>query len=178
MVRPPSAGRIDPSIEFDPDLTQPYVDEYIVGFSKTVSRDCSPWTQLSSTVVTPRPMPFSTSTGSIPTGRTNPFVGFGLIDPNMGIIYQQTNNSWSKLNYTALEITVTKRLSRKLSSHSRDSTSQWHHISGTWNPGDPARFIQPDHFANNKADVHAPWQQRAEQPSARQRNLSYAPTWR
>jgi hypothetical protein len=27
---------------------------------------------------------------------------------------------------------------------------QWQHLSGTWNPTDPARFIQPDAFANNK----------------------------
>jgi hypothetical protein len=28
---------------------------------------------------------------------------------------------------------------------------QWHHLSGTWNPTDPAKFIQPDHFANDRA---------------------------
>jgi hypothetical protein len=27
---------------------------------------------------------------------------------------------------------------------------QWQHISGTWNPTDPARFIQPDAFPSDK----------------------------
>ena len=27
---------------------------------------------------------------------------------------------------------------------------QWQHDSGTWNPTDPARFIQPDAFPNNR----------------------------
>src|SRR5206468_5207691 len=26
---------------------------------------------------------------------------------------------------------------------------QWQHLDGTWNPTDPARFIQPDAFADN-----------------------------
>ena len=27
---------------------------------------------------------------------------------------------------------------------------QWQHMSGDWNPTDPARFIQPSAFANDK----------------------------
>ena len=27
---------------------------------------------------------------------------------------------------------------------------QWQHLEGTWNPTDPAKFIQPDAFANNR----------------------------
>ena len=27
---------------------------------------------------------------------------------------------------------------------------QWQHLEGTWNPSDPAQFIQPDAFPNNK----------------------------
>ena len=49
--------------------------------------------------------------GMYPGGPNQPFGGFGLIDPNQGAIYQQTNNSWSALNYTALEITITKNMS-------------------------------------------------------------------
>jgi hypothetical protein len=30
------------------------------------------------------------------------------------------------------------------------ATRQWQHLDGTWNPTDPARFIQPDAFPNNR----------------------------
>ena len=29
-------------------------------------------------------------------------------------------------------------------------TRQWQHLNGTWNPTDPARFVQPDAFENNR----------------------------
>ena len=30
------------------------------------------------------------------------------------------------------------------------ATRQWQHLNGTWNPTDPARFVQPDAFDNNR----------------------------
>ena len=68
---------------------------------------------------------------------------------NRGILQQQTNNTWSALNYTALEITAAKNLAHGVQ-FVVALNRQWQHLSGTWNPTDPARFIQPDAFANNK----------------------------
>ena len=175
IIYPPTAGRIDPSIEFDSELTQPHVDEYIVGFRKQFPgllavdaalihrRNANTYALLD-------------VNGIYPDGPHQSFVGFGLIDPNYGILYQQTNNSWSKLIYTALEITVTKRLSRSFQAIA-GFNRQWHHISGTWNPGDPARFIQPDHFANNKA-MYMPRGNNEHNSLRPGSATSYAPTWR
>jgi hypothetical protein len=54
---------------------------------------------------------------------------------------------------------------------------QWHHISGTWNPGDPARFIQPDHFPNDKL-LYMPRGNNEQQSLSSSTALTYGPTWR
>src|SRR5918996_1200743 len=50
--------------------------------------------------------------GFYPDGPGLPFGGFGKVDPNQGIINQQTNNTWSQLKYQALEVTLTKNPSK------------------------------------------------------------------
>ena len=87
--------------------------------------------------------------GIYPDGPGKPFVGFGRVDPTRGIYFQQTNSTWSKYVYTGLEVTVSKQMSNRyqflVGIH-----RQWQHQTGTWNPTDPARFIQPDAFPNDK----------------------------
>ena len=39
---------------------------------------------------------------------------------------------------------------------------QWHKMDGTWNPTDPAGFVQPDPLPNNAQPLHAARQQRRE----------------
>jgi carboxypeptidase family protein len=134
--------------EFDPKLHQPYVDEFIVGFRKQL-----PYA-LGIDVATIHRVYKDTYgridiNGFYPSGPNQPFGGFGKVDPTRGIVYQQTNNSWSRLNYTALEITATKNLSRGLQ-FMAGINRQWQHISGDWNPTDPALFIQPSAFPNDK----------------------------
>ena len=87
--------------------------------------------------------------GIYPSGPNQPFGGFGLVDPNQGIVYRLTNNDWSAMHYHALQITVAKNLSHNFQAMAAIH-QQWQHDSGTWNPTDPARFIQPDAFPNNR----------------------------
>lgn len=136
------------SFQFDPDISQPYVDEFILGFRKQF-----PW-QIALDVAGitrkyKKTYALIDINGFYPDRPGQPFQGFGRIDPNRGILQQQTNNTWSALNYTALEITAAKNLSRGVQ-FVVAVNRQWQHMSGTWNPTDPARFIQPDAFANNK----------------------------
>ena len=35
--------------------------------------------------------------------------GFGRVDSNRGLVYQQTNNAWSTLEWKAIEATITCR---------------------------------------------------------------------
>lgn len=136
------------SYEFDPNLHQPYVDEFIVGFRKQFrgqwSTDVS-WMKRSYKDMYAR----VDINGRYPTGPGQPFLGFGLVDPNRGVVFQQTNNSWSTLEWQALEVTVAKNLSNNFQAMI-GINRQWQEFGGTWNPTDPALFIQPDTFASDK----------------------------
>jgi hypothetical protein len=46
--------------------------------------------------------------GIYPRGPNRPFGGFGLADPNQGIIRQQTNATWSKVVVTDVEAILAK----------------------------------------------------------------------
>ena len=158
-----------------PDLHQPYIDEFIVGFRRQFGWQMGldigyinraykdTWAEVD-------------INGFYPDGPGLPFGGFGKVDPNQGIVRQQTNNTWSQLKYQAIELTVTKNMSHGfqfIGSFNR----QWHKIDGTWNPTDPARFVQPDHFANN-ANLYMPRGNNEENSLPDTGNeLSYGPTW-
>jgi hypothetical protein len=133
--------------EFADGLHQPYVDEYIIGLRRQFRGQFSVdvagiwrtykdnWARVD-------------INGIYPSGPNQPFGGFGNIDPNRGIIFQQQNNSWSTLDYSALEVTVAKNMSNNfqmLAGFNR----QWQDFGGTWNPTDPARFIQPNAFPSD-----------------------------
>ncbi len=132
----------------DPDLHQPFVDEFILGFRKQF-----PW-QISMDVAgINRTYKDNYATfdinGRYPSAPGQPFGGFGLVDPNRGIVPRQTNNTWSTLNYTGLEVTLAKNFSKGFQIGG-GFNRQWHHYGGTWNPTDPARFIQPDAFMSHQ----------------------------
>lgn len=163
--------------QFDPDLHQPFVDELILGYRKQlpyrigidvagihrVYKDTYGRVDIN---------------GIYPDGPNKPFGGFGLVDPNQGIIYRQTNNTWSRLNYTALEITITKNLSQGIQLIS-GINRQWQHISGDWNPHDPARYIQPSAFPNNRL-LYQPRGNNEDNSlpiTAGTNTLTYGPTW-
>jgi len=134
--------------EFDPNLHQPYLDEAIVGYRMqlpyAIGIDVAGIHRVYQDMYARIDI-----NGFYPSGPNQPFGGFGKVDPNRGIVFQQTNNSWSKLNYTALEVTATKNLSHGFQ-FMAGINRQWQHMSGDWNPTDPARFIQPGAFANDK----------------------------
>ncbi len=162
---------------FDPNLHQPYVDEFILGFRKQLPA------QIGIDVAGIHRAYKDTYArleinGIYPSGPNQPFGGFGAIDPNQGAIYQQTNNSWSELNYTALEITITKNMSHGFQLIA-GINRQWQHISGDWNPHDPAKFIQPSAFPNDKL-LYQPRGNNEDDslPLAFGTNtLTYGPTW-
>ncbi len=135
------------ALAFDPDLHQPFVDEYAVGYAKQFPG------QISLDVSFNRRYfkdgyAESDINGFYPDGPNQPFRGFGRVDPNQGLIMQQTNATWSTVVVTNLEAMVAKNLSNNFQVVGT-FTRQWQHLDGTWNPTDPALFIQPDAFPNN-----------------------------
>lgn len=163
--------------QFDPNLHQPYVDEFILGFRKQLPYQFGidvagiqrtykdTYAQLE-------------INGIYPSGPNQPFGGFGAVDPTRGTVFQQTNNSWSRLNYAALEITVTKNFSHRFQIIA-GINRQWQHISGDWNPHDPAKFIQPSAFPNNRL-LYMPRgnnEQNSLPLATGGTTLTYGPTW-
>jgi hypothetical protein len=148
VVTTPARSASIASSEFDSELHQPYVDEFIVGFRKQfpgqLSVDAS-WMKRSYKDMYAR----VDINGIYPSGPNQPFGGFGAIDRNRGIVFQQTNNSWSTLEWQALEITLAKNLSKNFQAMA-GINRQWQEFGGTWNPTDPALFIQPGAFASDK----------------------------
>jgi len=76
----------------------------------------------------------------------NVFVGYR--NESFNDIYKITNNVWNWPVYTFLEFQATKQTARfqALASY----THQRRRLAGTWQPNDPASFIQPDAFPNRK----------------------------
>ena len=134
--------------QFDPGMSQPIIDEFIVGYRRQfpgqVSLDVAGINRKIHNMFAQTDI-----NGIYPSGPNQPFGGFGLVDPNQGIVYRLTNNDWSAMYYYALQITLAKNLSRNFQAMAAIHR-QWQHDSGTWNPTDPARFIQPDAFPNNR----------------------------
>jgi hypothetical protein len=176
IVSPATTAAIA-AYQFDPNLHQPYLDEFIVGYRKQF-----PYALGIDVAAIQRTYKDTYAqieiNGRYPDGPYKPFGGYGLVDPTQGNVFQQTNNSWSRLNYTALEITITKNLSHNFQLIS-GVNRQWQHISGDWNPHDPARYIQPDAFANDKL-LYQPRGNNEENSlplTPGTNRLTYGPTW-
>ena len=136
------------ALAFDPNVHQPYVDEVVVGFARQFKG------QFSLDVSATR-RAFKDGYGEIdingfyPSGPNQPFGGFGRVDPNRGLVMQQTNAAWSDVIVTDFEAVLAKNLSHNFQAIVT-ATRQFQHLEGTWNPTDAARFIQPDRFPNNR----------------------------
>ena len=143
----PAATQELSGIEFNKNLHNPFVDEFVVGFAKQF-----PGRVALDVAATHRKLRDGYTlidiNGRYPSGPNQPFLGFGLVDPNRGQILQENNRTWAHVNMTNIEATLAKNLSHNLQG-TLSVTHQWHSIEGTWGPTDPARFIQPDAFENN-----------------------------
>jgi hypothetical protein len=144
----PAATAAISGLAFDPDLHQPYLDEFVLGFARQFRGQVSLDVSASRRYFTDGYAEVDIN-GIYPDGPNQPFGGFGRVDPNRGVIMQQTNATWSKIVVTNIEAIIAKNLSHNFQVMT-SLTRQWQHIDGTWNPTDPARFIQPDAFPNNR----------------------------
>ena len=174
VYSPPASG-LPPEALFDPDIGQPFVDELIGGVRRQFRGQFS----LDVAVVHRRyndNYAFLEQNGYWPASSpAQPPLGefqFGRVDIDQGTVYQQTNTTWTDLVYTALEITSAKRTERMQAT--LNINRQWQHYAGDWNPTDPARFISPEKFNNDKA-LNMP---RGNRDHNSLPTSSYSPTWR
>ncbi|MBE3135683.1 MAG: TonB-dependent receptor, partial [Acidobacteria bacterium] len=144
----PPVTRALADLEADPKLHQPFIDEFVLGYRRQFPGQIS--IDVSGVRRYMRHTPAQIEiNGFWPDGPGQPFTGFGKVDPTRGTFYQQTNNTWNKYVLTAIDAVVAKNMSRGVQLMATFSR-QWQKLDGTWNPTDPARFIQPDAFANNR----------------------------
>jgi len=137
----PATVKVTPNQRVDPNLHQPSVNEWGAGYGRQFKGGVTTGIDYLHRRFVDRPTLVETN------GLYNGDVFAGYKDPAFNEIYLGTNNQWNTPVYDSLELSVTKRTNRMqaIASYVR----QWRHIDGTWQPNDPASFIQPDAFANN-----------------------------
>ena len=134
-----AASANNPNRVMDSRYHQPYVNEWAAGYRRQLPAQ-------SSVDVGFIHRDFRDRTAVVDQNAIydgNRFVGYRNEDqPDVLLV---TNNRWNWPVYSALEIIGTKRTARiqLLGSYTR----AWSHLAGTWQPGDPGAFIQPDAFA-------------------------------
>lgn len=141
FVTPPTAGTLV-NRTTDPDLHQPYVQEWGAGLSRQLRGNAAAHVDVSRRRFLDRPTLVEIN------GRYEGTRFTGYLDEAFNDIHMAANNRWNTPVYTSLELSATKQTPRVqgLASYVR----QWRHIDGTWQPNDPASFIQPGAFANDR----------------------------
>ncbi|MFN2447845.1 MAG: TonB-dependent receptor domain-containing protein [Vicinamibacterales bacterium] len=126
----------------DPDVHQPHVDEWTVGYRRQFPGQLALDAGFVRRFYKDRPAQVEVN------GIYDGGVFSGYRDQTLNDILLITNSEWNWYEYTSLEFLITKRTSnvQLIGSYVR----AWRQIDGTWQPNDPASFIQPDAFANDK----------------------------
>jgi hypothetical protein len=125
-----------------PDYHQPYVQEWTAGYQRQFPGQVTVGANVMHRAYRDYPVAVDTNgvyAGKVFTGYANPaFNQITLVEPNRFF--------WPV--YSGLDVQISKQTSRLqvLASYVR----QWRHLTGTWAPNDPASFIQPGAFANDK----------------------------
>lgn len=139
FVTPPREGTIA-NRSTDPDLHQPWVQEWGAGYSRQFGGRLAAHVDVVRKRFVHRPTLIETN-ASYENG-----VFSGYVDERFNDFHVAANNRWNTPVYSSFEFSLTKQTSRieALASYVR----QWRHIDGTWQPGDPASIIQPHAFPN------------------------------
>ncbi len=141
QVTQPAATRLSSDRRLDPDRHQPYINEWMVAYQRQfpgqLAMDVA-WVNREY-----RDRPALVESNGIYDGG----VFRGVIDESQNLVYLNTNNRWNWFVYNGFEITVSKRTRNMqvLGSYGRN----FQHNDGTWQPNDPASYIQPEAFPNN-----------------------------
>ncbi|MPY88996.1 MAG: TonB-dependent receptor plug domain-containing protein [Luteitalea sp.] len=140
-LRTPGGTQAPVDRVIDPDYHQPYFNEWTVGYRRQLPG------QATVDIAFIRRGYRDRSTLVDENGIYDDGVFRGYRNPELNEMYRLTNNQWNWPMYSSLEAQATKQTDRwqVLSSVSR----QWRHIAGTWQPNDPASFIQPSAFSND-----------------------------
>ena len=137
----PATSAVATNRSIDPKRHQGYVQEWVAGYRRQLP---AAFTFDASYITRDyKDRPAQVDINQIYNGN----VWAGLVDPAQNNVYLITNNRWNWFVYQGIEFTATKQSARLqfISTY----TLAYEHIAGTWQPDDPAAFIQPGTFANN-----------------------------
>ena len=138
----PAQSLIAANRRVDPERHQPFTDEVLLGYRRQLPGQIS----VDATFIRRayKDMPAQVDVNGIYTGG----VFRGYEDVSQNAILLQTNNVWNTPIYTGLEVVGSQRTRR--SQFLVGYTRGFQHLDGTWQPNDPASFIQPTAFANDR----------------------------
>lgn len=126
----------------DPDKHQPFIDEWSVGYRRQLPGGVA--VDAGFTHREYKDLPALVETNGIYEGG----VFKGYRNESFNAIYAIANNRWNRLVYSGIEVNASKRTSwmQLLGGYTRAFPK----VAGTWQPNDPASFLQPDAFPNDK----------------------------
>ena len=126
----------------DPNHHQPFIDEWTLGYSRQLPAGVKVGVDYAHREY--KDLPALVETNGIYDGK----VFKGYKNEAFNQIYAITNNSWNRYVYDGISLNASKRGKRLqiLGAYTR----AFQHNAGTWQPNDPASFIQPDAFDNDK----------------------------
>jgi hypothetical protein len=137
----PASNAVSTNREIDPDRHQGFTDEWIVGYRVQLPGQVAVDVSYIDRAYKDRPALVEEN------GIYDGGVFQGYRDIRFNEINLVTNNRWNWFVYRGLEVTAHKR-SATLQAYTT-YTLAGQHIDGTWQPNDPASFIQPDAFPND-----------------------------
>jgi outer membrane receptor protein involved in Fe transport len=134
----PAASPVSPNRVLDTAYHQPFVEEWAVGYRRQLRGQAS--VDIGYMHRNYKDRTALVEQNAIYNG--NVFEGYQ--NPALNEIFLVTNNQWNWPVYRALEAVFTKQTARfqTVASYTR----VWPYLAGTWQPNDPASFIQPGAF--------------------------------
>jgi hypothetical protein len=138
----PGSNAVSQNRRVDPDRRWPWVDEYLVGYRRQLQGQLTFDVSFIDRQYKHRPAVVEVN------GIYDGGVFRGYRDESQNDIGLVTNNKWNWFVYRGIEFDVTKRT--KTVQLIANYTRAWQHLAGSWQPNDPASFIQPEAFGNNR----------------------------
>lgn len=137
----PASTLLSTNREIDPDRRQPFVDEWLVGYRRQFPGQLSLDVSFIQRRYKHRPALVEVN------GIYDGGVFRGYRNEAFNDIFLVTSNQWNWPIYSGFELTASKQTRRTqlLGGYTR----AFQHLAGTWQPNDPASFIEPGKFAND-----------------------------
>lgn len=165
FVTPPTLA-VTRGREIDPRRHQGHIDEWILGYRRQLPSQISLDASFVRRNYEDRPALIEVN------GIYDGGIFRGYRDEASNQIFRVTNNTHNWFVYSALEVTATKRSPRIQALGT--FTHAFQHLGGTWQPNDPASFLQPKAFPNDRGLGY--W--RAQETDSLSLFLAHSQPWR